>query len=60
MRTIEVIIIEDKMSEMGKLEEGAVGWEGAIQAATAEIEPNDMACLVITTDTVPQTAIFRL
>jgi len=53
LRPIEVIVSKVKMLEMGKFEEGAVGREGAIEAAAAEIKPNDTACVVVATNTLP-------
>ena len=48
-----MIVSKVKMLEMGKFEEGAVGREGAIEAAAAEIKPNDTACVVVATNTLP-------
>ena len=56
-RRIEVIVSEAKLLEMGEAKEGAVRREGPIQAAVTEVEPNDMARLLITFDTVPRAAI---
>ena len=52
-----MIVTETKMSEMGKVEEGNVGREAAVEAATAEIKPNYMQCLLIAVNTVPGTTI---
>ena len=52
-RIIEVITSKAKLSEMGKAKEGAVGREGPIQAAAAEVELNHMARLLITFNPLP-------
>jgi len=52
-RIIEVITIKAKLPEMGKAKEGAVGREGPIQAAAAEVDPNHVAHLFITFDPLP-------
>jgi len=49
--------MEAKMSEMDEVEKGAIGREGAIEAAATEVKPSDMTSLLIAADTIPQTAI---
>ena len=41
---IEVIVTEGKMLKMGEFKEGTVGREGAIEAASGEVE----SCLLYT------------
>ena len=43
-----------------KTEEGTVGMNGASKPAAAKVEPNNMACDLVTNDAIPSTAVLIL
>ena len=45
---------------MAKKEEGTVGMNGAIKPTATKVKTNNMACRIVTLDTIPTTAVLIL